>query len=70
MYAFALAWTKAAVLGPEDRLKVHGWLLHHGQLNVPVGNETIFEHYIEPVSGQWRHWKDKVRRIITHLHMS
>ena len=62
LYVFALMWSVGALLELFDRKKLEEFLMEKKNLDLPPikGEETIFEYVVNPETGQWQHWSNRV----------
>jgi dynein heavy chain len=62
LYVFALMWSVGALLELFDRKKLEDFLVEKKNLDLPPikGEETIFEYVVNPETGQWQHWGNRV----------
>ncbi|CAF0945608.1 unnamed protein product [Adineta steineri] len=66
LYVFALMWSVGALLELFDRKKLEEHLVEKKNLDLPPikGEETIFEYVVNPETGQWQHWSNRVPEYI------
>jgi len=62
LYVFVLMWSVGALLELFDRKKLEDFLMEKKNLDLPPikGEETIFEYVVNPETGQWQHWINRV----------
>jgi dynein heavy chain len=64
---FSIMWSVGAVLELEDRSKMEQFVTTHpSKLDWPKcgENETIFEYVVNPKTGTWQHWSDRVEQFV------
>ncbi|XP_044272703.1 dynein axonemal heavy chain 8 [Tribolium madens] len=64
---FSMMWSVGAVLELEDRAKMEQFVVTHpSKLDWPKcsENETIFEYVVNPKTGTWQHWSERVEEFI------
>ena len=66
LYVFALMWSAGALLELFDRKKLEDFLVEKKCLDLPPtkAEETIFEYVVNPETGQWQHWSNRVPEYI------
>lgn len=60
-------WSLGAVLELDDRARMEQFVLTHtAKLDWPKckENETIFEYVVNPETGFWQHWSNRVEDFI------
>eukprot|EP00912_Choanoflagellata_sp_UC4_P002376 UC4_evm2s1496 len=64
LYTFALMWGLGSLLELEEREKLEIQFQAQKNMDLPVPDkskhETIFEYYVDTVTGNWVHWSNKV----------
>lgn len=69
LYVFAIMWTFGAFLELDDRARFEEFLINHDSINLDLPNTeqqqggsetTMFEYFVDPETGQWKHWDTKV----------
>lgn len=64
---FAMMWSVGAILELDDRLKMEQFVqTHTAKLDWPKcgENETIFEYVVNPKTGTWEHWSERVEEFV------
>lgn len=64
IFLFCLAWSCGSLLEVHDRSALHQHLASTSMC-MPVGrtseqSDTIFEYFVDDLSGEWQHWSSKV----------
>lgn len=60
-------WSLGALLELEDREKMEAFAVSHSsKMDWPKcrENETIFEYMVNPETGRWQHWSERVEDFI------
>lgn len=67
LFIFSVMWSLGAILELDDRAKLEEYALTHpSKLDWPKcqENETVFEYVVNPESGKWEHWRERVEEFI------
>ncbi|XP_050311595.1 dynein axonemal heavy chain 8 [Anthonomus grandis grandis] len=67
LYLFAVMWSLGALLELDDRAKLETFALAHpSKMDWPKckENETIFEYVVNPETGKWEHWRQRVEEFV------
>ncbi|XP_076264862.1 dynein heavy chain 8, axonemal kl-3 [Rhynchophorus ferrugineus] len=67
LYLFSAMWSLGALLELEDRAKLEAFALEHpSKHDWPKcrENETIFEYVVNPDTGRWEHWRERVEEFV------
>lgn len=67
LFIFSVMWSLGAILELDDRAKLEEFALAHpSKLDWPKcqENETIFEYVVNPDTGKWEHWRERVEDFI------
>lgn len=62
-----MMWSVGALLELQDRAKMEEFIFKHpSKLDWPKckENETIFEYTVNPKSGLWQHWSERVEEFV------
>lgn len=60
-------WSLGSLLELDDRDKLEEFVLSHpSKLDWPKcqESETIFEYVVNPESGKWEHWRERVEEFV------
>ncbi|KAL1516507.1 hypothetical protein ABEB36_000416 [Hypothenemus hampei] len=67
LFIFAMMWSLGALLELDDRAKLEQFALSlPSRLDWPKckENETIFEYVVNPETGKWEHWSERVEEFV------